>query len=280
MPRLSGLNIQSALRIPCLAAVRCVAAALCFTGTLSAQEPDLSARNPEPDDARVTIMGVVYDVMTGSAIPTAAVSLENGRRGVLTDDQGIFRLEDVEAGPQLLVVTQFGYQKRAVAATLTPESSGMMQVALTPRPIMLAGVTATVENITEMEARLRFRRRAAGSSTWAYDRRELFRATSGTPLDFLTQRTMARVVTCPPGVMSSRCVWRRGRAIEPWVYVDEALAWGGLDELETYAVSDIYLMEVFAWGSEIRIYTNQFMERMSRRPIMPIPLNLWPRPAR
>ena len=254
-------------------------AVLLLPGTLFLAGP-LSAQEPESEDARVTILGVVYDVVTGTAIPTAAVSLENGRRGVLTDDQGIFRLEDVEAGPQLLVVTQFGYQKRAIAATITPESTGMMQVALTPRPIMLAGVTATVENITEMEARLRFRRRAAGFSTQAYDRRELFRAMSGTPLDFLNRRTMVRVVICPPGALSSRCVFRRGRAIEPWVYVDEALAWGGLDELETYAVSDIYLMEVFSWGSEIRIYTNQFMEQMARKPIMPIPLNLWTRPVR
>ena len=250
-----------------------LAAALCLPGILSGQEP-------ESDDARVTIMGVVYDVVTGTAIPTAAVSLENGRQGVLTDDQGIFRLEDVEAGPQLLVVTQFGYQKRAVAATITPESSGMMQVALTPRPIMLAGVTATVENVTEMEARLRFRRRAAGFATQAYDRRELFRAMTGTPLDFLNQRSMVRIVTCPPGTLASRCVFRRGRAIEPLVYVDEALAWGGLDALETYAVSDIYLREVFSRGSEIRIYTNQFMEQMARKPMMPIPLNLWTRPAR
>lgn len=274
MPRFFRLTILSARRaIPYLAAVPCVAAALCFSATVSAQEP-------ESDDARVTIMGVVYDVVTGTAIPTAAVSLENGRQGVLTDDQGIFRLEDVEAGPQLLVVTQFGYQKRAVAATITPESSGMMQVALTPRPIMLAGVTATVENVTEMEARLRFRRRAAGFATQAYDRRELFRAMTGTPLDFLNQRSMVRIVTCPPGAPASRCVFRRGRAIEPWVYVDEALAWGGLDELETYAVSDIYLMEVYSRGSEIRIYTNQFMEQMARKPMMPIPLNLWTRPAR
>ena len=265
----------------CIANPRCsrpavplvLGAALCLAGPVAAQEPEV-------DDVRVTIMGVVYDVMTGTAIPTAAVSLENGRQGVLTDDQGIFLLEDVEAGPQLLVVTQFGYQKRAVATTITPESSGMMQVALTPRPIMLAGVTATVENVTEMEARLRFRRRAAGFATRAYDRQELFRAMSGTPLDFLNQRTLVRVVTCPAGTLASRCVFRRGRAIEPWVYVDEALAWGGLDELETYAVSDIYLMEVFSRGSEIRIYTNQFMEQMARKPIMPIPLNLWTRPAR
>ncbi len=248
-------------------------AALCVPGGAAAQEA-------EPEDARVTIIGVVYDVLTGAAIPTAAVSLESGRQGVLTNDHGVFRLEDVESGPQLLVVTQFGYERRVLATTVTAESGRAMQVALTPRPIMLDGVTATVENITEMEARLRFRRRAAGFSTWAYDRGELFRAMTGTPLDFLNRRTMVRVVTCPPGTMSSRCVYRRGRAVEPWVYVDEALAWGGLDELETYSVSDIYLMEVFSWGSEIRIYTNRFMERMARKPIMPIPLNLWTRPMR
>ena len=98
---------------------------------------------------------------------------------------------------------------------------------------MLPGVTATVENITEMEKRLRFRRRGAALSTWAYDRRELFRAMTGTPLDFLNRRTMVRVVPCPPGSISTRCVYRRGRAVEPWVYVDEAVAFGGLDELES-----------------------------------------------
>ena len=283
MPRLPRLTILSARRrIPCLAAVSCVAAVLCLFAVLcpvaavSAQE----AREGEADDVRVKVMGVVYDIVTGSAIPSAAVSLENGRQGVITDYDGIFKLDDVDTGPELLVVTQFGYQKRVVAMTVTPEPGGMMEVALTPRPIMLGGVTATVENITEMESRLRFRRRAAAVSTWAYDRHQLFRAMAGTPLDFLNRRTMVRVTPCPPGSLSSRCVYRRGRAIEPWVYVDEALAWGGLDELETYAVSDIYLMEVYSWGSEIRLYTNQFMERMARKPIMPIPLNLWTRPAR
>ena len=260
-------------RLPRPAIPLVLAAALCLPGPVSAQEP-------ESDDVRVTIMGVVYDVVTGTAIPSAAVSLENGRQGVLTDYDGIFQLEGIEAGPQLIVVSQFGYQKRMVATTITPESSAMMEVALTPRPIMLDGVTATVENITEMEARLRFRRGAAALSTWAYDRHQLFRAMTGTPLDFLNRRTMVRVVPCPPGSISTRCVYRRGRAVEPWVYVDEAVAFGGLDELESYAVSDIYLMEVYSWGTEIRVYTNRFMERMARKPIMLIPLNLWTRPMR
>ena len=260
-------------RLPRSAIPLAVAAALCLPGVVSAQEP-------EPEDVRVKLMGVVYDVVTGTAISSAAVSLENGRQGVITDYQGIFRLDDVEAGPQLIVVSQFGYQKRVVAATITAQSNPMVEVALTPRPIMLEGVTATVENITEMEARLRFRRRAAGASTWAYDRHQLTRAMTGTPLDFLNRRTMVRVVPCPPGTLSSRCVYRRGRPIEPWVYVDEAVAFGGLDELESYPVSDIYLMEVYSLGTEIRVYTNRFMERMARKPIMLIPLNLWTRPMR
>ncbi len=185
-----------------------LAAALCLAGPVSAQEP-------ESDDVRFRLMGVVYDVVTGNAIPSAAVSLENGRQGVITGYDGIFELEDVESGPELLVVTQFGYQKRVVAITVNPESSAMMEVALTPRPIMLDGVTATVENITEMEARLRFRRRAAAASTWAYDRHQLFRAATGTPLDFLNRRTMVRVVPCPPESLSSRCVYRRGAPSNP-----------------------------------------------------------------
>ena len=35
--------------------------------------------------------------------------------------------------------------------------------------------------------------------------------------------------------------------------MDEAVAFGGLDELESYAVSDIFLMEVYSRGTEIRV---------------------------
>ncbi len=259
--------------LPALAAVACLSA-VPRAAAVAAQE----ARGAE--DARAKLSGVVYDVVTGNAISAAAVSLRSGGQAALTDGNGVFQLEDVESGPQLLAVTQFGYRKRMVATTVEPGTSGMLEVALTPRPVMVEGVTATVENVTEMESRLRFRRRASGASTWAYDRRELFRATTGTPLDFLRRRTLVRVVVCPPGRASSRCVYRRGRAVEPWVYVDEAIAFGGLDELETYAVSDVYLMEVYGWGSEIRIYTNDFMERMARKPIMLIPVGFRPRGMR
>ena len=253
-----------------------LAAAVSLSGPLSAQE------TPEPEslDMRVSVTGVVYDVLSGTALTGAVVSLENGDNGVVTDAQGIFLMEDVEAGPHVFVATQFGYEKRAIARAVAAESGQMIEVALTPRPFMLQGITAIAENITEMEKRIRFRRRASEVSSRAYDRQQLARALSGTPLDFLFQRTLVRLVPCPPGTMNSRCVWRRGRAVDPSVYVDEIPAFGGLDELESYAISDIYLMEVYSLGTQIRVYTNQFMERMARRPVMLIPLNLWTRSMR
>lgn len=253
-----------------------LAAILGLPGALSAQE----APEAEAPDIRVKVIGVVYDVLTGTGLPGAVISLENGLNGVVTDARGIFEMDDVDAGPHVFVATQFGYERKAIARAVTSEAGQMIEVALTPRPFMLQGVTATVENVTEMEKRIRFRRRASEMSSRAFDRVQLARAMSGTPLDFLYQRTLVRVIPCPPGTLNTRCVWRRGRAVDPSVYVDEIPAFGGLDELESYAVSDIYLMEVYSMGTQIRVYTNQFMERMARKPVMLIPLNLWSRAMR
>ncbi|NIR41286.1 MAG: hypothetical protein GWN07_36145, partial [Actinobacteria bacterium] len=68
------------------------------------------------------------------------------------------------------------------------------------------------------------------------------------------------------------CVWRRGRIIQPRVVIDEFPAIGGLDELEAMPSNMIYMVEVYGNGSHIRVYTNQFIERLGRRPMAPIPL--------
>ena len=61
----------------------------------------------------------------------------------------------------------------------------------------------------------------------------------------------------------------------PRVYIDEIWQPGGLDALERFPPSQLYMVEVYFSGSEIRGYTHDFMERAARKPRALIPVLLW-----
>lgn len=79
-----------------------------------------------------------------------------------------------------------------------------------------------------------------------------------------------------PGALSSHCIWRRGQVISPRVYIDEIPAMTGLDALRNYPTTQIYALEVYSQGAEIRAYTYRFMQRMAEKPRALIALSLWP----
>ena len=81
-------------------------------------------------------------------------------------------------------------------------------------------------------------------------------------------------VPCAGLAMAVSCITRRGAARAPKVYIDEAPVIGGLDQLALYKPHELYLLEVYAGGSEIRAYTHQFMDRMARRTQALIPIGL------
>ena len=247
----------------------------------------IDAQEPESVPGRAPLHGVVYDALTGAAVPGAAVYLEHESYGVLADSLGTFRFEDVGVGFQVVAAIQFGYEE-AGARIEVPEAGAFIEIELVPQPVLLDGVTAVVENITTMERRLRSRRRAAAYQTRAFDQERLLRSASSTALEFLERETRYYPVPCPAGAgvfgvgspmsgnMSSRCIIRRGRVVSPRVFIDEIPAFGGLDELDTYPTAQIYTLEVYSSGAEVRAYTYNFMQRMARRPVALIPINLWP----
>ena len=258
----------------------------------------VDAQEVEAPPVRVPLHGVVYDALTGTAVPGAAVYLDGEGYGVLADSEGAFRFEDVPPGPQLVAAVQFGYDETAAPFDV-PEEGAFLEIELTPQPILLDGVTAVVDNISTMQRRLRSRRRAAAFQTRAFDQERLLRSASATALEFLRSETRHYPVPCPAGTgafgagnstgrlgwhgisrlsgaMSTRCIIRRGRTISPRVYIDEMPAIGGLDELDSYPTAQIFALEVYSSGAEIRAYTYQFMQRMAERPMALIPLNLWP----
>ena len=229
---------------------------------------------PQP----VRVRGAVYDAVSGMAIPGAAVLIDAEGHGGLSDSSGVFVVEDVTAGPQVVSIRQIGYEAKAVAVTVSGHEDELVEVALTPKPFMLDGITAVARNIETMEIRLRSRRGSASvfrGLIGAFDKEALLASGAETGLEFLDRHTFVRTMTCPLGGSAHFCIARGGRIGEPTVYIDEVYAPGGLDALELFPTSALYLVEVYSSGSEIRAYTYDFMERTARKPVALIPALLW-----
>ncbi len=259
----------------------------------------VASQEAEPVPARASILGLVYDGVTGIPIAGAAIYLWEENQGVLADSLGTFRFEDVAAGIHAVAALQLGYEE-AHAAIEVPEDGAIVEIELKPRPIMLDGVTVVVDNISTMERRLSTRRLATLSSARAFSQERMLRTPTADALEFLQRDAGLRTVPCPgslvahgpapfrfpdlgwamfrqtPGPLSSRCVLRRGRPVSPRVFIDEAPLVAGLDGLENYPTAQIYLMEVYSYGTEIRAYTYAFMQRMAERPMALAPIALWP----
>jgi hypothetical protein len=257
--------------------------------------PGIHAQEDEPGPVPVTLRGVVLDALNGVAVPGAAVYLEREKYGVLTDSLGRFHFAGVPRGTEVITAVQFGYEEIAAPVELSGDAD--VEIELTPRPILLDGITAVVDNIDTMERRFLNRRRATPVFTRVFDQERMLRTASTTTLEFLEYETRLRPVACPfslgifgtgfailrrgwHGVreeteaMSERCVLRRGQVVRPRVYVDEIPALGGLDELSSYPPSQIYLMEVYSYGTEIRAYTYRFMQRMAEEPVALVPVDV------
>ena len=260
----------------------------------------LIAQEEDPARALVTVRGVVLDEVTGMPVAGAAVYLEDESRGALTDSRGAFRIEGVPADAQTIVATQFGYWEIAAAIDV-PEAGAVIEIDLKPRPIQLDGVTAVADNIETMARRLQTRRRSLPYQTRAFTQEQLLRSPEPDVLDFLWRETDLDRQPCPitvgvtlpgwrptrglggwdlpsqvPGALASHCIWRRGRVISPRVYIDEMPAFSGLDALRNYPTTQIYTLEVYSQGAEIRAYTYRFMQHMAEEPRALIALSHWP----
>jgi hypothetical protein len=126
-----------------------------------------------------------------------------------------------------------------------------------------------------MDQRLRARRNATPVAVRSFEQDRLVRSASRDFLEFLTLEAFLHTQPCGGRSFSSQCVIRRGRLVAPRVYIDEVPIMGGLDHLASYQPYDLYLVEVYSSGQEIRAYTHLFMDRMARREIALLPAMSW-----
>ena len=227
---------------------------------------------------RVAVHGRVYDMVSGTAIPGAAVFVESEDHGTLADSLGSFVAADVPPGPQLITVKQIGYHDKVIAFNATGRPDDLVEIPLVPKPFMLDGITAVASNIETMEDRMRSRRGDASAGRGlirAYDREALLASGAASGLDFVDDHTIVRMRPCPAGEFTFYCIGRGGFVRPPWVYIDEIWQPEGLAALQRYSTSELYSVEVYFSGSEIRGYTYEFMERTARKPQALIPVLLW-----
>ena len=233
----------------------------------------LAAQQPAKEEVRTTLRGVVVDELHGDFLPNAIVLLVDYQRGLLSDSLGRFTFPGVPVGVHLLAIKQYGYAEVNLEVEVA-EGQAPVIIELSPGPLALEGFTVIADHLATMNKRLKRRRNAYYSSVRVLEQGKL--ASSGAPsvMQFLQTEGSLNIVNCAtrggPGV----CVMRRGSATEPRVYIDEAPIIGGLDVLATFLPYELYLVEVFSGGLEIRAYTHWYMERMAGRPGLLFPIGI------
>jgi hypothetical protein len=248
--------------MPMLARVTVALLLLALAAPAAAQRPLRDA------NARTVFEGVVVDKLHGDPLPNAVVLMVDENRGMLTDSLGRFRFADVELGPQLVAVKQYGYAEVNLDLDLA-EGQAPHRIELDPGPLAIEGFTVIARNIASMTAQMETRRKAYPGSVRAHDQARLASSSAEDALQFLKNEGGLYFRRC--GRMTTACIERRGGLTEPRVFIDEARVLGGLDFLAMMKPYELYAVEVFSGGAEIRAYTHWYMERMAEQPRL-----LWP----
>jgi hypothetical protein len=213
-----------------------------------------------PAPSPINLVGTVVS-QAGKPLVGAFVSITGDDWGTLTDEHGRFTLAKVMPGTVSLTAEQLGYDTLTVQRTV--EAGVPVTLTMTAKPLLLKGLNVVVNRFAR-------RRMSAPVSVQLFSRDQL--ATSAAPDMFNFMQAHAGIWMEPCVGIGTMCVYRRGRFIEPYVYIDEVPVFGGMDFLDSMRPSDLYMVEVYAHGAEIRAYTNAFMKRAAQTRLEPIPL--------
>lgn len=214
----------------------------------------LGAGAAEAQSGSVTLRGRVIDATHRGPILGAIVLPLGFTAGYVTDSLGLFELS-VPANPDgyELIVEQLGYASLDVTLPAdAPEN--FYTVNLSPNPIALEGLEVLVD-------RFERRRRFYQGPVRVVDQRRLLQS-AGTTFD-IVRREVPFAQLCS-GSLQDLCAYRRGQQVRIDLCIDEAPAYGGVDQLEQYDPAELYRIEVYDQGREVRVYTRWFVDRALR----------------
>ena len=249
--------------------------------------PPVVGQTPDCNEDQPRIVGFVIDAGTELRLPGALVSVEALKWASLTTDDGRFLLCNIGPGVHVVTVERLGYEALSapVGARVSDEA---IRLPMEPDPVVLEGLEIVAD-------RFERRRRAVTVPVRSYDQEALARSSYWSAAEFVNFQAGVVTVGCP----SSRrygyyedgrsrwmdvpyvggvhtCVRDRGESVRPVVYLDEAILFGGWDELASVPTSQLYMIEVYSRGRQIRAYTRTFIEHAARtRLLVPVPLWNW-----
>lgn len=234
-----------------------------FLCALAAAAP--LAAQPE----RTTVTGRVRDVSSGAPVAGATVAIPTLRRSAVTDSTGSFAMPGVRTGSHRWVVTRLGYVPLDEEMAVLGDDH--LAIGILPRPVTLERLTVTVNRAERTLAR---RRHGSGQSVRYLDGAAVSGAAHATAEAFVKSHVTVRL--CGTEAMEwgyVDCASHHGRSVPIRVWIDEQRAYGGLMQLAAYAPSELYAVELWQGGAQVRVYTNQFIEQLARtgRQLMPNP---------
>jgi hypothetical protein len=247
------------------------------------------------DPATAIVRGYVVDRATGQPVHGASVEFADLERRLITDQQGRFAVLNLPWGSHTVRVSMLGYEDYESTWQVAREQVSFT-IALGPRPIVLEGVTAHGFRFAEQ---LNRRRQRTGVSTRVIERERLSITDGGSAHEAVLSLAGLFMVGCP-GVQAARvrdeidpeesrsighsphdqgdlnpfdsCLNIRGRTMRPRVFIDDRPAPGGLRDLDVYRPDDLFMVEVYQGGSQIRAYTTWWVEIQGRHNRSPMAL--------
>lgn len=246
-------------------------------GTSATMAVILGAAPDAAAQGGVTFAGQVIDTYWGEPVEGAVVQLtetlrRDGTRIIgITDAEGRFSLPGVPPGPSRVSVSRIGYAD--LFQVLDIQDGQFTDVVLIPKPVVLEGIEVYVDRL---ETRLR--EIPYLTNTWGEP--ELRAAPDLNVADYLHSQPAFEFVPCfedlsGTGVFGQRldCIRTRGTmSRRPRIFIDDAPAFGGVEELTTIPTTGVYRVEVIRGCGQIRVYTNTYVEgtAIQRRPLLPI----------
>jgi hypothetical protein len=215
-----------------------------------------------PPVKKIAVHGTVVNSTSGQPVAGAMVSLSDSRWGTVTNNKGRFNLPRVEPGNVTLTVNQLGYQNIEWKGVVSSQQD-TVQIPLPPKPKLLKGLNV-------VNARLEQRRQGTAASVIAFNERQLATTRWSNVTDFLNARAGLLSEPCPYWMLSQQCYQVDGQIVSPIVFINEVPIPGGMEDLKTMWPQDLYLVEVYARGAEIRVYTKPFMKRAARTDFHPM----------
>lgn len=241
------------------------------------------AQEPADSLPGAAVTGVVGDATTGSPIPGAIVRVPDADLVAVTNGAGRFVLFGVPAGEHGWRIEALGYAGWEQSLAVSDLES--LSIGLLPRPVALDNIRVTVE-------RLATRRKLSPISVVAVTREKLLSTIAVTAAEAITSLSPFRVVSCPgvateqdlgalkpgqamkpmyakpgaPGEGRGLCLWARGQLVHPTLMLDERKI--PLEVLLAYQTAELFAVEYYGGGREIRVYTVEFVEK--GRPLRPL----------